>query len=202
MPGTTAHAPTVYLLADNLDAALAAGEDMLKSRHDPTLPAGIGEAELTARLAERQRFIDRLRTLELTLIQRVLLAREYAGELAHADGRFKMIAGLFVSGSSPLLDAVADLGVRSDIDDPLHLDAVAYLRSRGVIGEEVAGLEGIADIQIAETFMVSERIALGPLLDLIATFLDSLELHYDLFKQDEDAGLPARSLAEAIAALR
>lgn len=202
MTETSAHSPTVYLLADNLDAALAAGEDILKARHDPTIPAGLGGSELAERLAARQQFIDRLRTLEFTLIQRVLLAREYASELALADGRFKMIAGLFISGSAPLLDAVADLGGQRDLDDPLRLDAVAYLRSRGVIGEDVAGLAGISEITIGETIMIAERIALGPLLDLIATFLDALELHYELFKQDGDATLPTRSLADAIAALR
>jgi len=198
MTASATYTPTVYLLADNLDAALAAGEDLLTARHDLRISAG---AEIADRLAERHRFIDRLRALELTLVQRVLRAREHAGELADMDPRFKAIALLFAGGTAALLDAVADLGLPAHLDDRQHQDAAAYLRSRAVIGEETAGLDHLVEIRPSETFLIAERIAIGPLLDLVATFLDSLDLHFELFATDEP-DQPKRSLADVIAELR
>jgi len=194
--------PTVYLLAEHLDAALAAGEDLLKARFDLRLPADAEPRRVVERLAERHRFVDALKSLELTLMQRVLRAREHAGHLAEDDERFQSLALLFVGGTSALEDAVAELSARERLDDRLNQDTVAYLRSRGVLPADAAGLDRLDEIRPTEAFLVAERIALGPLLDMLATFLDALELHFDLFATDDTPEPPQRSLAAIIAGLR
>lgn len=197
---STSEPTIVYLLADNLDAALAAGEDLLNARFDLTSPA-TGPA-IFEHIGERHRFVDRMRALELTLVQRVLRAREHASQLAASDHRFKAIATLFAGGTAALLDTVAELDAHADLDGRWGQDTVAYIRSRGMIDLEAAGLDGLAEIRATETFLVAERIALGPLLDLLATFLDALELHFELFAEPGIPELPQRSLADVIAALR
>ena len=74
----------------------------------------------------------------------------------------------------------------------------AYVRSRGMIAEDAAALSDTAPLVAGENFLVVRRIPLGPLLDLIATFLDTLEAEYDLFVTYKDGGsafsLPAALL--------
>jgi hypothetical protein len=202
MPSHLAATPAVYLLADNLDAALAAGEDLLAASLDVTLPPGLGGAALAERLAQRHRFFDHLRSLELTLVQRILRAREHAVDVTATDERFKLVSSLFIGGTAPLVDAVAELGAIDDLENPRTRDAVAYARAKGMIASDAAGFQGMDRLSPDENFLIAERIALGPLLDLLATFLDSLELHFDLFVAAKEQTTGPRSLAEAIAALR
>lgn len=199
-PRSTAPA-AVYLLADNLDAALAAGEDLLTARLDVSLPTNVGGSRLAEAIADRHRFIDKMKSLELTLIQRALRAREHATEVALTDSRFKSIASLLAGGTTPLLDAVEELGGAAQLDHPLRQDAVAYLRSRGVIGAEAAGFEGLTQIAATETFLVAQRIELGPLLDMFAAFLDSLEVHFELFVEADGPEPPRPTLDDIIAQL-
>ena len=44
-------------------------------------------------------------------------------------------------------------------------------------------------LTIDDSFLVAKRIALGPLLDMSAAFLDALETHYELFLE-EPSGEP------------
>ena len=72
------------------------------------------------------------------------------------------------------------------------------MRSRGLIAQDAAALSDTAPLVAGEDFLVVRRIPLGPLLDLIATFLDTLEAEYDLFVTYKDGGsafsLPAALL--------
>ena len=64
---------------------------------------------------------------------------------------------------------------------------------------------------IGEDFLLVRRIRLGTLMDLLAAFLDALELHYELFADalDDDAAeqhaasaAKAAALAAAVEAMR
>ena len=103
-PATKAPPASVYLLADNLDAALAAGEDLLKSC--VTWHAGNSRAaeEVAARRIEERRATEAIRTLEMIAVARVLKSRERAAELAREDANLKPIAKLYEGGTALLLD--------------------------------------------------------------------------------------------------
>ena len=179
----------VYLVADNLDAVLAAGEDLLALKHDRAAVADVRDAAIADRT-----FADRVRTLEMTVAARTLQARLRAAEVKAADTRYKSLIMLFISGTATLLDAVADLGNSTTADFHSGGDVVSYLRSRGVIAAETPGLGGIDRLHITETFLVAQRIELGPLMDLCATFLDRLEDHYELY-EDAPSDAPPESRA-------
>ena len=175
---------SVYLLADHLDRALAAGEDLLSQSftwHAADLRAADNAAR--ERSDNRQAF-QSIRTLELTLMSRLMRAREHAEALARKDQRFKLVARLFVSGTMPLADAVADLSDKTNHDFETGDAVMAYLRGRGLVEADVAAPSEGAKIAIPEAFLVARRIPLGVLLDLVAMFLDTLETHYDLFVED------------------
>ena len=75
---------SVYLLAEHLDAALAAGEDLTSVLFiwpgpQPREPEGIAELRAGQRAA-----IERIRTFELALLSRVIKGREWAAEVAAA----------------------------------------------------------------------------------------------------------------------
>jgi hypothetical protein len=185
MSGDAVRAPlSVYMLADHLDGALAAGEDLVARGHDwRGLAETPGEP---ADFAARQRKIaEDVRGLELILIARVLKARDHARALAEMDDRFRSVATLFVSGTAVLLDAVKECGDARGEDFETGDDIISYVRSRGLIAPDAPTVRVASDLTIDDNFLVAKRIALGPLLDMAAAFLDALDVQYELFVEEE-----------------
>ena len=180
----------VYLLAEHLDGALAAGEDLVARGADwRALAEDPGPA---SDFAEDQRAIaEQVRSFELMLIARVMKAREHARVLSEVDDRFSAIAKLFVSGTAILLDAVEECGDATEADFETGDSLVAYVRGRGLIAPDAAFVADPRALTIDDSFLVAKRIALGPLLDMSAAFLDALETHYELFL-DEVQELPKK----------
>ena len=184
---TPARHPTVYLLGDHLDAALAMGEDLLTER------VILAEAEqklnmsrLLRQTGEVADFLDSVRTLELSLIARLLQARRRAEEIKRSETRLKPLISLFVGGTAVLVDAAEELGDTTNQAFATGDAAQAFLRSRGILARDAAGLEQLSQLTVTEEFLVAGRIRLGTLLDLVATFLDTLDVMFDLY-QDEPA---------------
>lgn len=202
MPSAGLAAPAVvYLLADHLDSALAAGEDLLKSN----LSWNAGDARLADGLNEQRReeraAIEAARALEMVLLARVLKSRECAQELAKADSYFKLVSRLYTSGTEIIADAAGELADEQaqafDVGDGM----TAYLRSRGLIDEDAAAPLDATALPVTEQYRVAGRMALGPLLDLVAMFLDTLETHYELYDQPQRRGADKPDAAATNAAI-
>jgi hypothetical protein len=179
---TAAQHPSIYLLGDHLDAALALGEDLLAEKValvDAVQPLTM--ARLLRQNRELAEFFSTVRTLELSLIARLLQARKRAEEVRRDESRLKPLIQLFVGGTAPLLDAAMELGDSTLHDFQTGDTAFAFLRSRGLIARDTASLERLSELRVEEGYLVAGRIQLGTLLDLVATFLDSLDLLYDLY---------------------
>jgi hypothetical protein len=181
--------PSIYLLGDHLDAALAMGEDLLTEK----VPlADAAEQLTTSRLVRQNRdlaeFLRTVRTLELSLTARLLQARKRAEEMRRSESRLKPLISLFVGGTAPLVDAALELGDTTMRDFETGDTATSFLRSRGLIARDAAGLEGLTQLGVSEDYLVAGRIRLGTLLDLVATFLDTLDLLYDLYEEPAVAG--------------
>ena len=177
-----------YMLADHLDAALAAGEDILAAGRRGALAAS--EA---APGAELRTGVELVRALELALITRVLKAREWSKTLDKVDPQFHTIGKLFQSGTVSLVDALAEFADATEADFETGDGITAYFRSRGVIDAEAPALAASQSVVITESFRLTGRIELGALLDLIAAYLDALEDQFVLFHA------PAAEAAPAIA---
>ena len=80
----------VYALADHLDAALAACEDLL---------------QLSGRHTDLEWFLASVRRFELAAILQVLRVRQYAEELRQSDRRIATIAELFLAGTLAFTEA-------------------------------------------------------------------------------------------------
>jgi hypothetical protein len=189
--------PSIYLLGDHLDAALAMGEDLLTEK---VALADAAQQLTTARLVQQNRelaeFLTAVRTLELSLTARLLQARKRAEEMRRSESRLKPLISLFVGGTAPLVDAALELGDTTMRDFETGDTAFAFLRSRGVITRDAAGLEGLSQVAVSEEYLVAGRIRLGTLLDLVATFLDTLDLLYDIYAEPAIAGNPNPLAAE------
>lgn len=177
----------VYMLADHLDAALAAGEDLMARGLDWRVAAECAVEDETAFALNQRHIAEDVRGLELMLIARVLKAREHARTLGAIDARFKGVAELFASGTAALLDAVDDCDDTRSEDFDTGDGLTAYVRSRGLISPVAARILTPAELSIDDSFLVARRAALGPLMDMAAAFLDALETHYDVFLEDEDS---------------
>lgn len=183
----------VYLLADNLDAALAAGEDLIKS----TITWHGCDARSAEELAEsrpkEREALDAIRSLELILLARVLKSRETATELAKTASHVKTIAKIYVAGTALLHDAVEQLGDTSSADFDSGECMTTYLRSRQLIAEDAPAPAEGQEITIGADFLMCGLVPLGAVLDLVAHFLDTLETHYDLFDPQELPASDARA---------
>lgn len=171
--------PNVFLLADHLDSVLASADELLAMRIHVGMETR-GEAEPAS--AGLKSFVDRARTLEMSILSRTLQARARASELRGQPAHIRPLLSLFVSGTAPLADAVEDLADRSYADFQTGNCPLAYLRSRGVITADHGSLLGMVELEIGDEFLIAKRIALGPFTDLAAQFLGSLTTCYDLFR--------------------
>lgn len=173
--------PNVYLLADNLDAALAAGEDLTHSSTTWLGGPGKDSIELARQRAIEREELSRIRSLEEVLVARVLRSRERAEDIGRHDPRFGAVARLYTGGTALLIEAVGELGDTTHRDFETADGAVAYLRSRGMIEIEEPAPQPGTTLHVTEDFLVARRLRLGSLMDLVAMFLDALEVYYDLF---------------------
>ncbi|MCH9806382.1 MAG: hypothetical protein K0U74_01495 [Alphaproteobacteria bacterium] len=173
--------PSVYLVADHLDSALAAGEDLLAANSHWT-PGGATDCAV----AGAQRWaISRFRTHELNLVSRIVQAREHVEVLSRDARRFRPLAQLFNSASADLADAFEELHLQISGDFDTGGGHVAYLRSRGLIDSEAPGLCETNAIKINDTFLVAGKVPLGICMDLVSEFLDALDVAYDLYPADD-----------------
>jgi hypothetical protein len=173
---------SLYLLSDHLDAVLAAGEDMLCERVELCVdPARDGCGE--ARSRDVAAFVQRVYTLELTMTARLLEARKRARELKRSENGLEALTALLLAGTVPLVDAVAELGDSTRHGFETGAATTAFLRSRGLIARDVAGIAHLQNLAVGEDYLVAARVPLGVLLDLTATFLDTLDRTYDLYPE-------------------
>lgn len=173
--------PSIYLLADNLDAALAAGEDLTQMTYVWMGETGPEGAEIARQRSEEREQLGRIRRMEEVLVARILRSRERAEEIGRRDQRFGPIARLYTSGTVQLIDSVSEFGDTTLCDFETADGALAYLRSRGLVDTETPAPQPGATLSVTEEFLVARRMRLGSLMDLAAMFLDALEVHYDLF---------------------
>jgi hypothetical protein len=178
--------PSLYLLKDHLEFALALGEDLLAA--ELTLPAGDcpGLRDWIRQTRGLDDFLSSLRTLEYAITARLLQARNRADELKRGDSRLKPLVALFVAGTAPLVDAAAELGDADARAFDSADAALSFLRSRGLLAADAAGLELTSHLSVGEGYQVAGRVGLGTLLDLVATFLDTLDAVYGLDSPGDD----------------
>lgn len=184
----------VYLLADNLDAALAAGEDLLKQSIQWNGAAGGTADDIAGACEDLRAALNHIRTLEMIIAARVLKTRERAEELGRRDARFAAVARLYNGGTAIMIEAAVELGDPAASHFETGNGATAYLRSRGLIAVDQPAPADGARLAITEELLIAGRIRLGTLMDLAARFLDTLETHYELFPDElaqEDDGTAA-----------
>ncbi len=178
----------VYLLADHLDAILALGEDLKKLQYICAARGALSPA--SDKSLTLNRFVQNARALEIAMMGRIKLAREHACQLAGRSDDFAILAQLFASGTTVVIDAIDEI-----CDSEMHafkdgFDPLVFLRKRGLIDEDAGCLSVVEDIVIEDAFLVAERIELGPLLDLASKFLGVLDEQFDLFPEIPPAPRP------------
>ncbi len=173
---------SVYLLADHLDAILAIGEDLPRQQLDlRALHNAKTAQERRAANAALHKFVDTIAVTELLITARLRQARLQARTVVKADPRFANLIRLFLGGTAAIVDALEELGRSQNHTFGHSEDPITFLRSRALIGEESAGLGGHDQLQPGEDMAIAGRIELRGLLDLVAAFLDSLDMAYELY---------------------
>jgi hypothetical protein len=188
--------PGVALLADHLDASLAAGEDLLAS----TLAAraDLDEADPQAAPEALDTFVRRLLQLESSLVLRLLQARRLSVEIGRADPTLKGVAALFRAQTDTLHDLVAGAGRSAEGALARAGDSYAYIRSRGLIAPEAAAPSPFETLAVDDSFRIGGVVALSQILDFVSTTLDLLDVRFGLYMPD----LPDEPLADRAEAPR
>ena len=187
---------TVYLLGEHLDMILAASEDLRSVRAAPRMRDARRIMDTHVCL---QQFVEDVYIYELSAISRTQRAREHARSAVRLDKRLATLGGLFVAGTAPLADAVSEMADLHGLAFDTGGDPVRYLRSRGVIEEDVGAIQDPSQLRITDEFRIAGVIELGPLTDLCATFLDTLETHFELFPEEEKPAATVTRISESIA---
>ncbi len=169
---------TIYLLGEHLDMILAAGED-LKRVVPEWRPVSTRRAA-DPRICLKQ-FAARVHTYECAAIARIERAREHTRRAVRLDKRLAMLGGLFVAGTAALSDAVAAMADSQGRAFDTGSDPISYLTSRGIVDPEAGLPADLSTLTVTDDFRIAGVIELGPLMDLSATFLDTLDLHFDVF---------------------
>ncbi len=185
----------VHLLADHLDAALAAGEDLMAVRLQPAADAREDEApeDLLAR------FVGQVRQDEAALLLRLLQARRRAEAVTSADAALRSVLRLVIANTNALLELAQQYGDR-DVARGSGEDAQQFLRRRGLIAEDAPAVGAFETVTISDGFRVCGVIPLGGLLDMAAAALDLLDRQYDLYKttdDDDDADVARAATVDA-----
>ena len=192
----------VAILIDHLDNALSIGERLGEISFLPrAITADMTADQILEEHGRLREFLDGLRALEMTLAARIDKARTWAREMRQRDGNLKLMASLFLTGTQALGDVMREMA------DPRLQDfnggdqALYFLKTRGLLAEHVTVLDEVARIGVGEAYMIAGRIQLGALLDLCATFIDTLDAHYKLFERPAaaplDGAVPVPALARA-----
>lgn len=169
--------PSVYLIADNLDAALASGEDLTASASNWVT----GDVSDPCVSVAQRWALSRFRAHELSLVARIVQARLHIAELSREVPRFRPLAQLFVSATTDLADVFEELHEQVEANFDTGGGRDAYLRSRGLLNIDAAGLADADTPIIGDDFLVAGKLPLGICMDLIAEFLDALDGTFDLY---------------------
>ena len=152
----TVRNPSIYLLRDHLDAALAMGEDLLTETLALDTPAGKSPLRTWMRQnRDLNDFLTSTRTLEYAMTTRLLQARKRAEEVKRSESRLKPLVALFVAGTAPLVDAAAELGDTDARDFNSADAALTFLRTRGLLASDAAGLEGLTRLAVSEDYQIA-----------------------------------------------
>jgi hypothetical protein len=175
----------IYLLTDHLDAALALGEDLCQQRVllYPVTP-GTGEAALLRQQGELSAFVSTAYTLELGLTVRLLQARKRIADLRQLETRFRPYFSGFIGGTAALVDAVEGFGHAGSDVYRLGAAPLVFMASRGLVAADASRLPENIEIRIDGEYRVAGGIPLGPLMDMLGSFLDGLELAFELYPNE------------------
>lgn len=197
--------PRLYWLVEHLDAALAAGDQLMSLSLEVTEPTPtMGPRRLRTRVARFIRFVSQVRNLEASLIAHILQARRRVAELPRGRGPLRLLLDPFTSGTTVLLDAVAEYGDPAGLAFNTGADRLAYLRARGIIASDSGALMPVTTFEIGESFRVAGRIELGPLLDLVEAFLNALNAEFGIWHEQADEvedGMEELAVHDVVSAL-
>lgn len=185
-PSPSAIDASIYLVADHLDAALAAGEDLMAVAR--TWP--LGNAADPGVAGARRFVAGRMRTHEMSILARVVQATTHMRSLSQADPLLRPLVQLFLATTRDLATALRTLEDADECAFHTGEGTVAFLRDRGLIDVEAPGLAGDGAIAVSDAFKVAGIAPIGVVMDLLAEFIEVLEARYDLYPEDESPAAP------------
>lgn len=184
----------ICLLADHLDAALAAAEDLVRLELVPPAVAGPDAPD------DLVRFIRRIRHFEEVIVARLLEMRRRLKELRNLDPNVASVLRLLASQTTAILEIADRLIDRSQQSYATGGDPLEFLRLRQIITSEAAFLSPESALSIGEGMHLGGVLRLGTLMDLLAATTGALDVAYDLYPEiaidEARPAIPANETSE------
>jgi hypothetical protein len=180
----------VYFLTDHLFAAMDAGEKIRVASYTQTpSEQELSSAEIMQELEDQRLFLNELANWEEDLVTKINQARQWSRYLKDHDSSFKPLIELFNSATNPLTDVAAQIADHHDrhFEGGDHPDW--FIKSRAMTEKKLPDGR-LLSLTTRDTYLIGGHLRLGQLLDLLETFLETLEARFpNLWLPAEEAML-------------
>lgn len=173
----------VFFLSDHLCSTIEEGEKIfnLSYTSDP-ISSDLSSDEILDRLDDFHQFLDEIKTLEFLLLTKLNQARHWCIHLRYLDVEFKPVLDLFNAATEMIVDIENVLGIdEKDVfegkDSHEH-----FIETRKLITEKTEEEGYPSQIIIDDNFLLAGKIPLADILDACNTFLDSIDIRYDVME--------------------
>ena len=188
----------VYFLTDHLCSAIDVGEDIYNLRFaSNSMSSDLSSEDILDRLDEFHQFLDEIRTNEFLMLSKINQARHWCIHMRYLDVEFRPVVDLFNTATKAVSSIETILGV--DEQGVFEGESVpqTLLDSRNLVIEKSDGDSVPAKISVDENFLIGGKVLLTDLLDACNTFLDSLDIRFDVTEEVDEDAAPAMVEPEA-----
>lgn len=168
----------VYFLTDHLFAAMEAGEKIRAATFTQApLERELSSTEIMQEIEDLRTFINDLSSWEEDIVTKINQARQWSRYLKDHDSFFKPLIDLFNSATNPLTDVAAQIRDHHDrhFEGADHPDW--FISSRAMTAKQAADGRMLS-LTTRDKYLIGGHLRLGQLLDLLETFLETLETRF------------------------
>lgn len=178
----------VYFLSDHLCTAVDIGEQIFSLRYAAQeYTPDLKTDDILDRLDEFHQFLDEIRTHEFMFLSKINQARHWCIHLRHLDIEFRPVVDLFNAATKHVADVESVLGM----DEQGVFDGEAthqhLIESRNLFIDPPQSAGGQPQrIAVDDNFRLGGKAPLLELLEACNSFLDSLDIRFDVVEEVEE----------------
>lgn len=192
----------VFFLSDHLCSAIEEGEKILNlSYTSEPMSSEMRADDILDRLDDFHQFLDDIKTLEFLLVTKLNQARHWCIHLRYLDKEFAPMLDLFNTATDALVDIEGILGLDEQDVFEGKGSQEHFMESRKLIVETNSkDDDDPSQVNVDDSFLLGGKIPLSAVLEACNTFLDSIDIRYDVMEDVVEENEPVEIEVEEIEA--